>query len=455
MHISKFVVISIIVVSLFSLRAMAQIVPMSVARVPASDAQPGGPSYDFDVAVFEVTNAQFAAFLNDAELHNEIQNPGFGDERGDHMLWREFPLNTGDVGLEVGDASDIDSVFDISRSLLTYNPGLPTGLRYGVVSGKADHPAVGMSWIGAVKFCNWLTIDHGLGLGERCYAEGPSEVDWFPITTGTEVDGTQQTNNLTRDLNDEERCDLVTHYRGFRLPMDHGGFAIGSANAEARPYNEWFKAAAFDPGAPDSDRIVFAGFFEQHTIPADHWAHGYGRDSLNNADANFRASGDPFDNPDPDVIATTPVGWYDGTNHGGFQTTVNNNRYGLFDMSGNVWELLTDQVAITDSTAPDRAIAGGSYRSNVRQVAVANRGDVGPGTTRPVIGFRVMRVAAAPVVRGDLTGDCRVDIDDVAPFIDVLLGVNQMPDDVIAADINADGATDGEDIQALAEVLAG
>ena len=97
-------------------------------------------------------------------------------------------------------------------------------------------------------------------------------------------------------------------------------------------------------------------------MPADHWIHAYGRDPLTNLDANFRDSGDPFDDPDPAVYATTPVGYYDGTNHGGvFQTNPNNNRYGIFDMSGNVWELLNDQVTLTDSLTPDHAIVGGSY----------------------------------------------------------------------------------------------
>ena len=42
------------------------------------------------------------------------------------------------------------------------------------------------------------------------------------------------------------------------------------------------------------------------------------------------------------------------------------------------------------SVTPDRVLAGGSYRSNVRQVTSANRGDIGPGSTRPVVGLRVV-----------------------------------------------------------------
>jgi formylglycine-generating enzyme required for sulfatase activity len=368
--------------------------PPDVVAIPAADLQVGGPSYDFVMGRTEVTNAQFAAFLNDAELHNEIQNPGFGSELGDHLVFRPPPFNFGDVGIAVGDPSS-DQIFDISRSLLTYASAVPVGTRYGVVAGKDDHPATGMSWMGATKYCNWLTLSEGLGLGERCYAEGGSEFDWFPVTIGDEIGGTQANTYAVRDLTAAEREELVTDFAGYRLPMDQGALLVGSVNAVARPYNEWFKAAAYDPAAPDVPRTAFPGSFEQHVVPADHWIHGFGRDPLFDADANYRDSGDPFDDPDAAVIATTPAGYYDGSLQGGvFQTTADANRYGLFDVSGSVWEFLTDQVEITDSLTPDRSIVGGSYRSNTKQVSVANRGDIGPDSTRPVVGFRVLRVPA-------------------------------------------------------------
>jgi len=371
----------------------AQHFNVDLVTVPGSDMQPGGPIYDYDIGRTEITNAQYAAFLNDAELHNETQNPGFGDERGDNMVFRPSPFG-GDVGLVVGDGGDVDAIFDISRSLLLHGALSPLGQRFSVVPGKDDHPIVGVSWIGSVKFTNWLTIDQGLGLDDRCYLEGPSEFDWFPVTIGDEIGGTQQATNAVRDLTEAERAEWVADCRGFRLPMDQGGIGVGATNAVPRPFNEWYKAAAFDPAAPDVPRLAFPGFFfEEHTVPADHWIHSFGRDPLTNADANFRGSGDPFDDPDAAVIATTPVGYYDGSDHfGTFPTNPNDNRYGIADMSGNVWEFLSDQVTITDSLTPDRSIAGGSYRSNAQQVSSANRGDIGPGSTRPVVGFRVLRV---------------------------------------------------------------
>ncbi len=409
------------VLAMISSPSKGQVFEVDLSLVPAAEVEAGGPLYDYHVGIHEVTNAQFVAFLNDAQVHNEADNPGFGDERGDNMKFQPVIPDPGDVGLvDKMLSSERDAIFDVSRSLIQYNANRPIGQRYSISSEKADHPAVGMGWFGAVKFCNWLTIDHGLGLEERCYSEGGTAFDWFPLTIGDEIGGTQVTTNAVRDLTVDERAALVHGFRGFRLLMDQGGPQIEAANAVPRRFNEWYKAAAFDPAAPDFPRTVFKGFpFETHTVPPFHWVFGFGRDELNNSDANFRNSGDPFDDPLASVIATTPVMYYDGTDHDGdFQTTEDANHYGLFDISGSVWEFLTDQVTITDSSTPDRSIVGGSYRSNNRQITPSNRGDIGPGSTRPVVGLRVMRVIDNPCTPGDWNLDDRVNVRDFRQFDD-------------------------------------
>ncbi|MBN1510580.1 MAG: SUMF1/EgtB/PvdO family nonheme iron enzyme, partial [Phycisphaerae bacterium] len=237
-----------------------------MATVSATDVQPAGPTYDFAVGVYEVSNAEFAAFLNDALSH-------LTDERG-HYLY--FDIDSGDVYLHTaqngttGTAGAGTLVFKASDGgRISY-----AGSAYSVSAGYENHPVVGVSWFGALKYCNWLTLDQGLATGHRAYSEGGSPADWHPVTITT-------ANWQSRDLNASERLQLATTVHGFRLPMDH-------AAATAALYNEWYKAAAWT-GSTNA-------------------TYGFGRNTLTGADANYQSSGDPFDN------GTTPAGFYDGVN---------------------------------------------------------------------------------------------------------------------------------------------
>jgi formylglycine-generating enzyme required for sulfatase activity len=73
---------------------------------------------------------------------------------------------------------------------------------------------------------------------------------------------------------------------------------------------------------------------------------------INSSRANFLNSGDPWDN------GTTPVGFYNGQNYQGFQTTNSPSAYGLYDMCGNAYEWVEDWY-----DADRRVLRGGWYNN--------------------------------------------------------------------------------------------
>ena len=98
----------------------------------------------------------------------------------------------------------------------------------------SNHPVVGVSWYGAVKYCNWLTIDTGRTPAQRCYREGTNTLDWAPVTCSA-------TNWARGVFSDRERADWLK-LKGFRLPMDNCSRPTSWINTFFRVSNAEFAA---------------------------------------------------------------------------------------------------------------------------------------------------------------------------------------------------------------------
>jgi len=148
---------------------------------------------------------------------------------------------------------------------------------------RTDHPMVGVMWYGAAAFCNWLSVQAGL---DPCY------------TLSTWV------------------CDFAKN--GFRLPTE-AEWEYAGRGGQTNPYYNY-------PWGNDQDI----------------------------SKANWPESKDPYEGTDPATYPwTTPAGFYDGSlklksayNWPGtalsYQTADGANPFGLYDMAGNVWELVND-----------------------------------------------------------------------------------------------------------------
>jgi formylglycine-generating enzyme required for sulfatase activity len=157
------------------------------------------------------------------------------------------------------------------------------GSLFSISDFRAKHPMVGVMWFGAAAYCNWASARISL---QPCY-------------------------NLTTWA-----CDFTKN--GYRLPTEA----------------EW----------------EFAGR-GGHTNPYYNYPWG---DDQDKTKANWPGSGDPYEGTgEASYPFTTPVGFYDGTLHQKadfnwpgsatlYQTSNGANSYGLYDMAGNVWELVND-----------------------------------------------------------------------------------------------------------------
>jgi formylglycine-generating enzyme required for sulfatase activity len=257
-------------------RAAAQVVE---ARIPGGEyamgdhfgfVDPSHPSDElpihmvrvstFYMATATTTNQEFLAFLNDEWASRLI------DVRGGVVY-----------------AAGSTDVYAYTHEYASYYSIGFDGTRFSIADLRATHPVVGVMWLGAAAYCNWLSGQLRL---QACY----------DLKTGL--------------------CDFRKN--GYRLPTEA----------------EWEYAARGG-----------------HTSP--YYNYPYGTD-IDTTKANLPDSRDPYEGTDPATYPwTTPVRFYDGQLHRKadynwpgaattYQTSNGANDFGLYDMQGNVWQLVND-----------------------------------------------------------------------------------------------------------------
>ncbi|MDE0838597.1 MAG: SUMF1/EgtB/PvdO family nonheme iron enzyme [Kiritimatiellae bacterium] len=205
----------------------------------------GQPPMDND-HVFLVTRQEFVAFLNDAQR----------DPRS--LKGMNLQFNTqGDVAYSVDEIIDANELFRIAHSGISYAPSAPVGKRYAVEPSVRDDnnlgdpalaPVKNVSWVGAVKYCNWMSLNAGLADTDLSYRECTNGFDWAATTVPHEE-------WVERNFSDQSMNDWL-ETKGQKLPyqservdtnqIENLTKYTSATNSYPNPYNEFYKASAWN-----------------------------------------------------------------------------------------------------------------------------------------------------------------------------------------------------------------
>ncbi len=301
----------------------------------------------YEIGKFEVTNKQYCDLLNWALAQGFLK-----DSTGDGWA------GAGEIyaGSNLQQIAQLGEVVSNIRYLNgTFSPVTRVGLPDQTDYPMDTHPMIGVTWYGAVAFCNWLSQTEGLTL---CY--DMTTVNW-PLTVAPPTPG------------------------GYRLPTEA----------------EWERA-----GAWDGYKHWIYGFSSNTNERVDQ-CNGFRGAYVD--DAYVNPLGLSLGVYGASTPCTSPVGWFNGVNVSPHfdVTTVNSvSPSGCYDMSGNASEWCGDwygsygsatQMNPTGSASSSyRVIRGGSWRSSLwDRCRSAHRGSSDPALASNETGFRIAMSVAA------------------------------------------------------------
>jgi formylglycine-generating enzyme required for sulfatase activity len=255
----------------------------------------------------------------------------------------------------VGRTYDMNT-FEVSRGMIeayNANPGVVRITMQDMSAGAGgsnnggngvDRPATGITWNEAARFVNWLNTQKGFAPAYK-YANSTITTNLTPWTANDTLD-----------------YDASNPYRSKR-----SNFFLPS-------FNEWYKAAYYDPSA--------------NSGAGGYWDYANGSNTAPTAVAGGTAANTAV------YLRTASQGPADVKNAGGLSP------YGVMGLGGNAieWEESSGDL-LNSAGSSDRAYRGGAWQSVAERISASWRvGDVDPTFEDNELGFRVASYNSDAVV---------------------------------------------------------
>ncbi len=270
--------------------------------------------YSYRIAKYEVTNGQYAEFLN------KVEPDGI-----------DGALQLFNPQMET----------DGYRGGITYDAGAPTGRHYTPKPNFVAKPVVYVSYLDAMRFCNWLHNGQ-------------------PVSGGTETGAYPLNGDLANGY------ETRTAGAPFFLPTEE----------------EWYKAAYYDPTrtstSPNYDPASGPGPYWFYPTRSDLMPVKLAPNSTNSNSANY----------DNAVAFLTDDGVY----------SIAQTHYGTFDQAGNISEMTETVIS-----GPERLLRGDGWAGTGEMMRSSHSLPVPALTEADTVGFRVaapVDVAISPVPLG-------------------------------------------------------
>lgn len=232
---------------------------------------------------------------------------------------------TGDNGIWVGETEVVFSLWKEVRDWAIDNGyNIREGIAGNGTGATPEHPVTTVSWRDAVVWCNAFTEYYNKFNGDK------PDYSFVYTYNGNPVKDSDLSNTELDNVSDNMGA------TGFRLPTN----------------DEWYAAASYE----DTPEDYASG------ATAD-----YENEGANNAVAWYRKNSDSKTHPPAGKLA---------------------NLLGLYDMSGNVREIVYDKLAKYEGKYNDR---GGAWNSNADKIAIGSGSPIEDHSNSYAVGFRLAR----------------------------------------------------------------